>query len=521
VTEQSATAYFETPELTERLQLVAHLLRNTGLVPYVRGQTGAGKSRFARRLMDSLHDEATVVLLDGPRCADVPAAICQALGMAEGDWPAVVLDAQPAPAPALIVLVDDADGLDPQAQADLLALQAGGGRLVLLGGGNPAPLSEEWPIQFIDLPPLTEAQARDFLAFTGGVEAALLSDAALHRLHQQAGGQPGALLAGPAGESIGTVGEMPAGPPWKWLLGGAAAALVILVLWQQERINSLFSPPEPSLADAPQATAPEASAPDSQIAIPPLPLESTPAPAPSEPPAPMVTAPAQSQSSLAAEDMPAATAPDAQVVAESIAPAVPAEMPATPPVAGEPPPSSVLAAEAEPMPVQVQEAPFSIVRTPEPVPTEPLPSEPVPMVKLAPPPPAPAERVAQPVAVPESPKPAAPLKAPVVSEPAATDDLGWLRSRQPDHYTLQLLGVRERAAIEQFIRVHRLKGKYAVFTRDLNGKPWYSLVYGDYPDRDAALRGRAALPASLRRANVWPRTFASVWEQLPATTGPR
>jgi DamX protein len=146
------------------------------------------------------------------------------------------------------------------------------------------------------------------------------------------------------------------------------------------------------------------------------------------------------------------------------------------------------------------------------------------MAELAPPAPvaAPAsESVVPPAAAPVVSVPATSPRPPLATAPAMTDDLAWLRSRQPSHFTLQLLGVRERAAIDQFIRVHRLKGKYAVFARDLNGKPWYSLVYGDYPDRDAALRGRAALPASLRGASVWPRTFASVWEQLPTAGQPR
>jgi septal ring-binding cell division protein DamX len=37
-------------------------------------------------------------------------------------------------------------------------------------------------------------------------------------------------------------------------------------------------------------------------------------------------------------------------------------------------------------------------------------------------------------------------------------------------------------------------------------------VAGDYPDRAAALRARDALPAGIRAADVWPRTFGSIQE---------
>ena len=84
-----------------------------------------------------------------------------------------------------------------------------------------------------------------------------------------------------------------------------------------------------------------------------------------------------------------------------------------------------------------------------------------------------------------------------------------------------MAGIDDSHTIEDFIRRHHLDGNYAVFARDLEGKPWYSLVYGDYPDRDAALRARADLPAGLRAIKAWPRSFASVQEKLPADADSR
>lgn len=99
--------------------------------------------------------------------------------------------------------------------------------------------------------------------------------------------------------------------------------------------------------------------------------------------------------------------------------------------------------------------------------------------------------------------------SPTVPTPGDGGD-AWLASRKSDHYTLQLVGARERGSIEKFIRDHAIAAPYAIFSRDLGGRPWYSLVAGDYPDRAAAVAARARLPARLRGRDVWPRTFESI-----------
>jgi DamX protein len=92
----------------------------------------------------------------------------------------------------------------------------------------------------------------------------------------------------------------------------------------------------------------------------------------------------------------------------------------------------------------------------------------------------------------------------------AADGLAWLKSRQPGHYTLQLLGARDRAAVQKFARDQQIASPHAIFERRLDGKPWYSLVVGDYPDRAAAVAARERLPAAIKRPGVWPRTFESI-----------
>jgi septal ring-binding cell division protein DamX len=111
---------------------------------------------------------------------------------------------------------------------------------------------------------------------------------------------------------------------------------------------------------------------------------------------------------------------------------------------------------------------------------------------------------------PEKPPLVRPQPAVVVPQATPRHGSDWLQSRAPGHFTLQLVGARDRTAVEKFVRDHAIEEPYAIFARDLKGKPWYSLVAGDYPDRDAAIAARGQLPTGLERSGVWPRTFGSI-----------
>ena len=90
----------------------------------------------------------------------------------------------------------------------------------------------------------------------------------------------------------------------------------------------------------------------------------------------------------------------------------------------------------------------------------------------------------------------------------------WLRRQQPSAYTLQLLGVQQEAAVHSFLQRHRLPGETAYFRTQREGRPWFSVVYGIYPDRAAAVAARAGLPAAVRDGGVWPRSLASIQEAI-------
>ena len=93
---------------------------------------------------------------------------------------------------------------------------------------------------------------------------------------------------------------------------------------------------------------------------------------------------------------------------------------------------------------------------------------------------------------------------------------GWIWSQDPGHFTLQLLGARREASVRQFVREHGLEGRATWFHTRQNGRDWYAVIYGVYPDRAAALAARNALPETLRRQSPWARSFASIHAELEA-----
>jgi DamX protein len=90
----------------------------------------------------------------------------------------------------------------------------------------------------------------------------------------------------------------------------------------------------------------------------------------------------------------------------------------------------------------------------------------------------------------------------------------WLLRQNPNAYTLQLVALGEEAGISRFLERFSLPGQAAYFRTMRQGKPWFSLLYGVYPDRQAALAARARLPAELQHSDVWPRSLASVQEEI-------
>lgn len=543
---------FETPARTERLQLLAYLLRNAAQPVYLRGPAGAGKTSSGALVAQAMDDVAGVIWLKADRAAEIRTVLSGELtraGLPAEPWPQVLEDAPGAQ--DWLVVIDDADQLDPVAAQELARLPLSRVRLLLLGeggldGGVPGP------VQFLDLPPLNREQSAEFLRLQAGAGAGRVTDDLVAGLHRATDGQPGALLAA-LDEILRQEAPVRTGPPparlrrrLAWGAGTLLALLLAAVLVFQDQVNDwlLGEPPAPALSGPPgeiqreSATLPPAAAPSAQPGA---------APVPADPPEGATAAAGAASEVAAARDSAAdpldAVLRDALAAMES--PARQSEPAQPQPPAADPTPSAEASANSPRPPAASAAGTIPTPGEPTPAPaTSPVAGQvdtrpaqrPVqtgtegpgapPATARAPADPAAAEVIDRSVPAAQTPAAAQPRSPAVVevptrspAAPAEVVDGGsrpqagdWLESRRPERYTLQLVAARDRDAVERYVARHGIKAPYAIFERRLDGRPWYALVAGDYPDRAAALRARDALPGGIRTADVWPRTFASIRE---------
>lgn len=74
-------------------------------------------------------------------------------------------------------------------------------------------------------------------------------------------------------------------------------------------------------------------------------------------------------------------------------------------------------------------------------------------------------------------------------------------------YGIQLLGARKQKTIEKFIKKHQLSGQVKIYQRELDGRPWFILIYGQYANSRKALRVIRQLSPELQADNPWVKKF--------------
>lgn len=477
--EPAAQVYFETPERNERLQLLVHLIHNAEELLYLRAPHGGGKTRFASHLVELVKDEFCVAWLNARALGDVVADLCSELGLDERapvDWPASVIDG--CGERRLLLIVDDADQLDLTRLGRLVELHELGACLLLVGEGGLAHLHAAWDLRFIDLPPFDAPQALLFLRAQGFASPILPPIEQIPDLCRACSGLPGPLL-----EAMHRPNLSRSPAPQRQVSGVAIAvaalllAGVVVLLIYQDAIRALFPV-------APYSTQPV-----------------------SLPPVVATQGAAQTASPTTAVLPPPAVAGSAATETPSIAPALP-------------PPMVVVVSQVDPLDAVMRDALAAEQ------PAQAYPDEDRLLAglggNLAPPRGRPEPDnaplpVPVPVPVPALPKAVAPVAPPPVIAPIPHDmaaQSAWLQAQTPTRYTLQLVGAHDLESIDAFIRHHGIRPPYAIFERELNGAPWYSLVAGSYRDRAAAVAARRRLDKTLRTQDIWPRTFASIQELL-------
>lgn len=143
---------------------------------------------------------------------------------------------------------------------------------------------------------------------------------------------------------------------------------------------------------------------------------------------------------------------------------------------------------------------------------------PAPAVAAAPAPvPAPAAKPVAPAAKP-APVQVATAKPAVkpAEKPAAKPAAGgsWYAGQAPGNYVVQILGTSSETTAQSIVREQG--SNYRYFKKNLQGKPLYVVTYGSFANRAAALAAIKALPAKVQAGKPWPRTVASIQQELSA-----
>ena len=529
---------FSTPESEARLDLIKHLIENSELVPLVRGMPGIGKSLLASRLQSGAPDNWVVCLFEAdsmmqPERLLEHVARCNGLPDAKEDNIRRLVDRfemMRKRGNVPVLLIDEAQQLPPTSLITLLRLferQIGGGPLLslvlfadeqidMLLSTPQLQIMSPQSIQVIDLPPLTREEADSYMGFIlkqEGLDQSLQLDASrMSRLYRETGGAPGPLgsaIREAVGEleGDGSGGGFKIRGPLLWA-GLPLVALVVLLLLFQGPINRLFSP-EPEQPDGPlvaetrhASPEPPASEPVTQSEPPPILLP---------PPGQVEQAPVALKETVDAspeEESPVVESAVTQAKTETGAGTV------TVPASGAP-----LAAVSEAAPATLPADPLS-----EPVPLPPAeagqPAAPPPAQPM----PAPAQAVSE-VAQPKAQEPPVPTESAPVTEltppavtPAAASEApsgllksaDWLDQQPEGGYTLQLLAVGNIASVQSMVSQYNLQDQAFSIRGERRGQPWYPLLWGVYPDREAALAALKRLPATLQKNGAWARSLGSL-----------
>ncbi|PBQ08876.1 cell division protein [Pseudomonas congelans] len=497
-----------------------HLARYSQLLLAVTGPQGSGKTLLRQALVASTNKQSVQSVVISARgagdAAGVLQQVAQALSVAQAEMQSILsqvvqlgLTGQ-----EVYLLVDDAEQLGDSALETLLGLAAGTpeGRPHVFLFGEPSLLDrldqmcadlqgdvEGERFHVIELQPYTEEETREYLAQRlegAGQGIALFTADQITDIHEQSDGWPGAInqvardsmieamIASRSAVKRPSVGFK---MPKKHVLALGAVVIVavaaaVLIPGRGDKTGTPANAPASAQAQLPLGEG-KPTAQQSNNGSPAIEFagNSQPMPLP-----------------MNGNSQPVMRGPLAEAAgsSDSDEDAVPTGSPAQPPtVTTTAPPAGVPAGQA------AAQTPRSSIPAPTPAPApaaKPAPAQT--QVATAKPAPAPAAKPAE--------KPAA-----AAAKPAAGGS--WYSSQAPGHYVVQILGTSSEATAQAYVAEQG--GEYRYFKKTLQGKPLYVVTYGNFPDRAAALAAIKVLPAKVQAGKPWPRTVASVQQELGAT----
>ena len=102
---------------------------------------------------------------------------------------------------------------------------------------------------------------------------------------------------------------------------------------------------------------------------------------------------------------------------------------------------------------------------------------------------------------------------PVAAGNAIEGSLDELMRANGAHYTVQVVSASNRANIAA--AAQGLSGRYWIVPSTRNGRPWYVLVFGDFPSRQAAMNAAAQVPTSVSQgASPFARRISEVQAEM-------
>ncbi|CAI8938006.1 SPOR domain-containing protein [Pseudomonas neuropathica] len=482
-----------------------HLARYSQLLLVVTGPHGSGKTLLRQALVASTNKQTVQSVVVSARGAGDSAGllhqVAQALNVAQAEIGAILKQVVQLALTGqeVYLLVDDAEQLDESALEALMALAAGApeGRPHVFLFGESSMIAqlealqlEEERFHVIELQPYTEEETREYLdqrleGAGRGIE--LFTANQISDIHESSEGWPGninqvardaMIEAMIASRSAVKRPSMGFNMPKKHVLAISAVVVVaVAAAWLMPGRSKAPTTGAPANEQAqlplgqgsPQAGGAPAVEFAGNTQPTPLPLVGNSQPVMREPLAEAAGGITEGDDGVPVEGS-SATPPTVTTIAP------PAGVPAGP-------------------------APTPTAK-PAPAPTQ---------VATAKPAPAPA---AKPAPAPAPAKPAAAAAKPAEKPATVAKAAGgtWYAGQAPGNYVVQILGTSSETAAQSFVKEQG--GEYRYFKKVLNGKPLYVITYGSFANRDAAVSAIKALPAKVQAGKPWPRSVASVQQEL-------
>lgn len=90
-----------------------------------------------------------------------------------------------------------------------------------------------------------------------------------------------------------------------------------------------------------------------------------------------------------------------------------------------------------------------------------------------------------------------------------------LLSQIPKHrFTLQLIALKSRAAVNAFVRDYGLEDKVFVYETRRSGLPVFMVVHGDYPSQIAAKKAIVSLSQKVQSLGPWSKSFEQIHKEI-------